>query len=134
MNAPRMVGGTAVLVLAAFWAIVILDSIQGVGLILVIAAPFVILLAAGAYGIISGLGSPSMQPSGSSPRAGRRLGPLGMTILQMIAQGKSQQEMATATAVSAFVIGEKVEALTKAGFLYENSLSEKGFEVLKALA
>ena len=131
MNVPKVVAGTAALVVALFWAILVIDLLSVYGTIVVIAAPYVVLLAVGAYAIVDGLAGQSAQPRGSASRAGRRLGALDMMILQMISQGKSQQEMAAATAVSAAVIAEKIKTLTKAGFLYENSLSEKGFEVLR---
>jgi hypothetical protein len=133
VNAPKVVAGVAVLVLALFWAFLLHNLLGSIGDLMILVTPFVILLAIGFYGIIDGLGALSVQPRGSQPsRSGRRLGILDMTILQMTAQGKNQQEIAAATAVSPTVISEKVEALTKAGFLFENALSEKGFEVLKA--
>jgi len=130
MNAPKVVAGVAVLVLATFWAVVLMTFLSTVGFIIILVAPFVTLLAVGAYGIIDGLGMGSARGRGGSGGSGR-VGALSMTVLRMTAQGKSKEEIADATAVSIAVIQEKVERLTKLGYLRENALSEKGFDALR---
>jgi hypothetical protein len=131
VNAPKVVAGVAVLVLAAFWAIVLITFLAEIGYIVVFVAPFVTLLAVGFYGIINGLVVGPAQAKGGSSRSGRRIGVLAMTVLKMIAQGKTQEEIAAATAVSITVIEGKVQALTKLGYLSDNALSEKGFDAVR---
>lgn len=130
MNAPKTLAGAAVLVLAAFWAFLLFDWLSVIGYIIDLAAPFAVLLAIGAYMVLDGVGALSVKPK-SARTGGQKLGPLDMTVLQMTAQRKSQQEIASATGVSLSVIGEKIEALKEEGYIVENSLSEKGFEALR---
>ena len=130
MNAPKTLAGAAVLVLALFWAFYLFEILSVIGYIIDLAAPFAVLLAMGAYMVLDGIGALSVKPR-SARSGGKRLGALDMTVLQMIAQRKSQQEIAGSTGVSLSVIGEKFESLKGAGYLAENSLSEKGFEALK---
>lgn len=130
MNAPKVVAGLAVLVLAGFWAVVLILFLTTIGYLIVLVAPFVTLLAVGFYAIIDGMGGSSARSKGGN-RSRSKVGALSLTVLQMTAQGKSQQEIAAATSVSPFIIGKKVERLNKLGYLYENALSEKGFDALK---
>jgi len=130
MNAAKVVAGVAVLVLATFWAVVLMTFLSTIGFIVILVAPFVVLLAVGVYGVIDGLGVGSARGRGASGGSGR-LGALSMTVLRMIAQGKSKEEIAEATAVSVAIIQGKVERLTKLGYLHENALSEKGFDALR---
>ena len=129
MNTPKVFASLALLVLAAFWEVVLLDLYMGVGLIALFVAPFIVLVVIGIYGLLDGLGKGSYFRR-SSAKSGAEVGPLGTAVLRMVAQGKSQQEIAAATLVSAALIEAKVEALTRAGFLEGNALSEKGFDFL----
>lgn len=131
MNAPKALAGAAVLVLAAFWAFLLFDLLSVIGYVIVLAAPFAVLLAIGAYMVLDAIGALSVKPRGGGGRAVGRLGALDQTILQLTAQRKSQQEIASATGVSLAVIGEKVVWLTQEGYLSESALSEKGFEALR---
>ncbi|MDV3293945.1 MAG: hypothetical protein LYZ70_06710 [Nitrososphaerales archaeon] len=130
MNAPKTLAGAAVLVLAAFWAFLLFDLLSVIGYIIDLAAPFAVLLAIGAYMVLDGVGALSVKPR-SARTGGQKLGALDLTVLQMTAQRKSQQDISSATGVSPSVIGEKLESLKEQGYLEENSLSEKGFDALR---
>lgn len=130
VNGPKVLAAVAILVLACFWAIVLIEYLQTIGYIIVLVTPFVTLLAIGAYGIVDGLGVGSAREAGGQIRNTGRVGALGKAVLKLLAEGKSKQEIADATAVSVSVIEEKIEALTKAGFLKGNALSEKGFDLV----
>lgn len=133
MNKPKVVAALAAIVLAAFWALLLMatPALSGIGVLLLLVAPFFVLLSVGIYGIISGFGSSPGQPkTGASVGAGK-VGVLGMTVLRLLAQGKNRDEIAASTAVSPTVIEEKLGALTSAGFLQGNALTEKGFEAVR---
>ncbi len=130
MNAPKTLAGAAVLVLALFWAFYLFEILSVIGYIIDLAAPFAVLLAIGAYMVLDGIGALSVKPRGAR-MAAKGLGALDLAMLQMTAQRKSQQEIATATGVSSSVIGEKLEALRASGYIAGDSLSEKGFEALR---
>jgi hypothetical protein len=131
VNAPKAVAGVAVLVLAAFWGFLLFDMLSVIGFIIVVAAPFAVFLAIGSYMVLDGVGAMSVRPHAGATRTGKTLGVLDVTVLQMTSQKKSQEDIAAATGVSPSVISDKVESLTRAGFLLESSLTEKGFEALK---
>ena len=130
MDMPRLIVATAVLVAASLWAVVLLDYLQVWGVIVVLIAPFVVLLSAGVYGVMGALWSGPGRDGRRAEPAGREVGTLALTVLRMLAQGKSKQEIVSATAVSPSVIEAKIEALTKGGLVVDNALSEKGFELL----
>ncbi|MDG6901441.1 MAG: hypothetical protein JRM80_05710 [Nitrososphaerota archaeon] len=134
MNLPKVIAGTAVLVLAAFWAVLLLDLLTTIGYFVVLVSPFFVLLAVGSYGIIDGLAGGFGRSKGGSIRGGGRVDALAMTVLRMVSQGKTKQEIAAATAVSLVVIEKKMEALSRAGFLFENALSEKGYDAVRGSA
>lgn len=121
----------AILVLAAFWGVVLILFLMAIGYIIVLVALFVTLLAIGVYGVVDGLGVGSARSKGETSKGKASIGAFSLAVLQMTAQGKSPQEIAAATSVSPFVIGKKVERLTKLGYLYDHALSEKGFDALK---
>jgi hypothetical protein len=128
LNAPRVLISIGVLVIAVFMGVLVDLFLGTIGYIILLSAPFITLLVVGIYGLVSALTAGSQQTHGS-----RAVGALGFTVLRMIAQGKSQQDIANATSVSLIVVGAKVDALTRAGFLEDNSLTEKGFEAIKAV-
>ena len=130
MNTRRFITSIAVLIVAAFWAIFLLDFYATIfAIVILLVTPFIILLVIGIHGILDALGV-GTQSDGGSSRGGGRVGVLGMTVLKMLSQGKSQQEIAAATSVSVVVVGVKMDALRKAGYLQENGLSEKGFNLV----
>jgi len=131
VNLPKTVAGAALLVLAAFWGFLLIDALPAVGYLMVLTAPFVVLLAIGSYAIFDGLGGFSARLRDGS-KIGKGLGALDLAILEMTAQRKSRDAIAEATGVSATVIAEKVEGLMESGYVVQGSLSEKGFEALKA--
>jgi len=130
LNVPRVLAGVAILVLAAFWAVVLIITLMTIGYVIVLVALFVTLLAIGFYGVVEGLGVGSSR-SKVDAKSGGKLGAFSLAVLQMTAKGKTQDEIAAATSVSPFVIGKKIERLTKLGYIYEHALSEKGFDALK---
>jgi len=124
--------GIAALVVSAFWAVVLVVLVSGIGLIIILAAVFSVFLAMGIYLIMSALGGTSGRERGRGVAGARRgLSVLDMTVLQMTSQRKSRQEIAAATGVSQAVIMEKAEELSKNGYLTDDSLSEKGFVALR---
>ena len=127
MNAARVLVSIAVLVVAAFMGVLVDLFLGTVGYIVLLSAPFITLLVIGSYGLVGALLA-SSQPSQGS----RAVGALGLTVLKMVAQGKSHEDIAAATSVSVVVIEAKVDALARAGFLDQNALTEKGFEVIRA--
>lgn len=131
MNAPKVVAGLAVLVLAGFWAVVMITFLQTIGYIILIIAPFILLLAIGFYAVIDGFGVGPIAPRGGSAKSGPKIGALSVAVLKMTAEGKTPQEIAAATSVSLSEVNKKIERLTKLGFLSEQALSEKGFNALK---
>jgi hypothetical protein len=54
-----------------------------------------------------------------------------MTVLKMMADGKNQQEIAAATSVALITIEGKVDALKRAGYLQDDGLSERGFDLVR---
>ncbi|HYB44887.1 MAG TPA: hypothetical protein VEC92_00040 [Nitrososphaerales archaeon] len=134
MNKPKVIAAVAALVLAVFWALVLLVIVYAIGILVLLVAPFFILVAIGIYGIIDGLGGGSGQARMGASRGGGKVGALGLTVLKLMAQGKSKDEIAASTAVSPMVIEEKLVALTSAGFLQGNALTEKGFDAVRESA
>jgi hypothetical protein len=131
VNLPKSVAGVAILVLAAFWGFLLIDLIPAIGYLMVLTVPFVVLFAMGAYVVFDGLGGFSVRPKAGS-RTGRNLGALDLAILELMAQRKSSDAIAETTGVSSSVVADKVQRLTEAGYLAQGSLSEKGFEALRA--
>lgn len=132
MDMPKLITATAVLVAASLWAVLLLDYLQVWGVIVVLIAPFVVLLSAGVYGIMGALGAGPSRGGRRVEPANGEVGTLALTVLRMLAQGKSKQEIVAATSVSVAVIESKIEALTKAGYIVGNALSEKGFELMNS--
>lgn len=130
MNAPRFVASIAVLVVAAFWAVVLLEYLGSIGEIILLVTPFIVFFVIGIYGLIDALAFGSSSRAGSGRGSGR-VGALGMTVLKMMADGKNQQEIAAATSVALITIEGKVDALKRAGYLQDDGLSERGFDLVR---
>jgi len=92
------------------------------------------MVTVGVIFLLSGLGIFG-QASGKPKMAARTadLSALERVILQMISQNSSQEEIAKSTGVSPAILADKSAALTTAGYVSGNHLTEKGFDALQAM-
>lgn len=70
-------------------------------------------------------------PMGQENLPMAKLSTLDRTVLEMVSQNKTADEIARSTGVSGSVVSEKVSNLTSTGYLSNNMLTERGFEVLR---
>lgn len=70
---------------------------------------------------------------GKAKAGSARFGPLDRTILEMVSQGKSQDEIARVSGVSPQLVAEKAGALAAEGYIKDNYLTEKGFEAVRSM-
>ena len=90
------------------------------------------LVAIGIVFLLLGLGVVGGQSGAVTPVAkGGRLSELDLAVIEMISQGKSQEEIAKSTGVSPATLSEKCASLTSAGYISGSFLTEKGFETLR---
>jgi hypothetical protein len=123
----KTIVGILLLVVSAFFI-----AILGIGAIILAVLYFALL--SGFILLLDGLGYFGREGTGGAPvkQQPRQLSILDRTVLELISQNKSQDEIVRSTGVSASVVAEKSSALRASGYLSTDGLTEKGFEVLRA--
>jgi hypothetical protein len=90
------------------------------------------MITVGIVFLLSGLGVFGV--GARTPKTGSKpleLSALDRVVLQMVSQNNSQEDIAKSTGVSPAIIADKSAALTSAGYISGNRLTEKGFEALR---
>jgi len=125
LNRSEVVIGLAIIVLSVifFYPVLLLPLVDLMIALLIIG--FVLLVDG--YGGLAALRSAPSPKEKAVPLSG-----LDLTVLQMMSEGKNQDDIAKATGVSPAILSDKVALLVTSGYVSGSYLTEKGFETLRS--